>query len=623
MLVGPGERIAVDGTIRAGRSTVDQSALTGESLPIDRGPGDPVFTGTINQFGAIEVAAEKVGDETTFGQVLRLVAQARRKRAKLEKTADRLAPILPARGGAGGDRHAGRRLPAGLARRLVADGGRAGRRLPVRAGAGDPGRDARQHGLAGAARRPDQGGHGTREPWPRATRLPSTRRARSPEAGRRSPAWCPSPVMTKGRLIALAAAAESSSRHPLAAAVVEEARRRSLTIPSAAEAVMLPAPASRRGWTSPAERPRSCWSATAGCWPSGASSPMPRSRSCWAAATRRGETALLVAVDGAIAGVIGVHDPVRPEAHDVIHDLRHLKVREVAVLTGDREPAARAAAKKIHADTVAAELLPADKARWIEDRQGAGRKVAMVGDGINDAPALARGRRRHRDRRRRGRPGRGGRRDHPAGRPAPRPAGPGRAVAQHRGDHPAEHHRLRLRLQRRGDAVGDVRHARADRGGDAPPGRLAAGPAQLDAASGPRRAGPSWPPMRAVRRLGERIHRARRPGRPGVGLVVDLGPSPGRGDRGVRRRCVGLRHQRLDGDRAGRGRAAPSFRSVRGPARAGLHLALAVPDRAGDGRRARSGARAADRLPPRRARRAWTDESWSSATAGPRRPDRG
>src|SRR5262249_6125941 len=91
VVIRPGERVPVDGTILAGRSTVDQSPLTGESLPIDRGPGDPVFTGTINQFGAIEVAAEKVGDETTFGQVLRLVAQARRRKAKLEKMADRLA----------------------------------------------------------------------------------------------------------------------------------------------------------------------------------------------------------------------------------------------------------------------------------------------------------------------------------------------------------------------------------------------------------------------------------------------------------------------------------------------------------------------------------------------------
>ena len=91
VIVRPGERMPVDGPVTAGRSTVDQSALTGESLPIDKGPGDPVYTGTLNQFGVIEVDAEKVGDETTFGQVIRLVAQAQRARRKLEKAADRLA----------------------------------------------------------------------------------------------------------------------------------------------------------------------------------------------------------------------------------------------------------------------------------------------------------------------------------------------------------------------------------------------------------------------------------------------------------------------------------------------------------------------------------------------------
>ena len=150
--------------IVVGRSTVDQSALTGESLPIDKGPGDPVFTGTINQFGAIEVNAEKVGDETTFGQVLRLVAQARRRKAQARE--DRRPPgaVLPPGGRAGRRGDLAHRLSRRLARRLVADGGRAGRRLPVRAGARDTGRDARQHGLAGASRRADQGRLGARGP---------------------------------------------------------------------------------------------------------------------------------------------------------------------------------------------------------------------------------------------------------------------------------------------------------------------------------------------------------------------------------------------------------------------------------------------------------------------------
>src|SRR4051794_10720558 len=97
VIVRPGERVPVDGPVESGRSTVDQSALTGESFPVDKGPADPVFTGTLNQFGVIEVRAERVGRDTTFGQVVRMVSQARRKKADVERLADRLARyFLPA-----------------------------------------------------------------------------------------------------------------------------------------------------------------------------------------------------------------------------------------------------------------------------------------------------------------------------------------------------------------------------------------------------------------------------------------------------------------------------------------------------------------------------------------------
>src|SRR6185437_4261216 len=100
-----------------------------------------------------------------------------------------------------------------------------------------------------------------------------------------------------------------------------------------------------------------------------------------------GQTALLVAVDGAIVGAIGARDRVRREAHDVIHDLKHLGLRDLTILTGDRPAPARAVARKVHLKAVEAELTPADKAEWVQRRKAEGRTVAMVGDGINDAPA--------------------------------------------------------------------------------------------------------------------------------------------------------------------------------------------------------------------------------------------
>src|SRR5262249_23026025 len=102
-----------------------------------------------------------------------------------------------------------------------------------------------------------------------------------------------------------------------------------------------------------------------------------------------GQTSLLVVVDGRIAGAIGARDRVRPEAHDIIHDLKHLGLKDLTILTGDRPAAARRVAKKVHIKAVEAELTPADKAGWVRRRRDDGRVVAMIGDGINDAPALA------------------------------------------------------------------------------------------------------------------------------------------------------------------------------------------------------------------------------------------
>jgi Cu+-exporting ATPase len=388
VVVLPGERIPVDGTVLAGRSTVDQSALTGESLPIDKGPGEAVFTGTINQFGSIEVAAEKVGGETTLGQVLRLVAQARRRKAHLEKVADRLAryflPVVQLAAGAtlllgylAGWPDVWSRTVAVL---VVA--------CPCGLVLATPA--AMLASMAWLAR------HGV---------LIKGGSALESLAACDTFAFDKTGTLTRGTpqftslialgghdeqdVVRLAASAEAGSRHPLAAIVVAEARRRGIGPVEARDVTLMPGAGVRAHCLAADGVSHSVLVGNRRLLAEQGISPDPAAEAILAQLDAGAQTALIVAIDGEVAGVIGVQDAIRPEAHDVIHDLRHLKVKEIAVLTGDREPAARAVAKRIHADTVAAELLPADKARWIEQRRAAGRRVAMVGDGINDAPALA------------------------------------------------------------------------------------------------------------------------------------------------------------------------------------------------------------------------------------------
>ena len=389
VIVAEGERIAVDGAVVEGRSSVDQSALTGEALPVDKGPGEPVYSGTLNQFGRLEVRAERVGHETTLGQVLKLVADARKKKAPLERTADKYAryflPVVEV--------VAGLTVAAGyilgwpdvwhraVAVLVVA--------CPCALILATPATVLAA--MAWLAR------HGVLIKGGVALeRLASCDTFAFDKTG----------TLTLGRpelatirafagrsesdVLRLAATAEAGSRHPLAAVVHRAASDRGITPDPATEATALPGAGVSARWLDTDESPHAILVGNRRLLEEHGVPVDVEAAEALAGVDARGETPLIVALDNRIIGLISARDAVRPVAHDVVHDLKHLKITEVAILTGDRASAAKAVAKQVHIKTVEAELLPADKAKWVEERQAAGRRVAMVGDGINDAPALAR-----------------------------------------------------------------------------------------------------------------------------------------------------------------------------------------------------------------------------------------
>ncbi len=396
LVVRPGERIAADGTVVAGRSAVDQAVLTGEGLPVDKGEGDPVFTGTVNQFGRLEVRAEKVGTETTLGQVIRLLAEAQRNKSPLERTADRYARMF---------------LPAVLAASTVVFLGTNAARLL----------GWYRTGLAPAIDlMPTLAVLVVACPCALILATPAAVLAATARLARRGVlikggaalerlarvdtiAFDKTGTLTEGRpevgdvlafggasvehVLWLAASAEGGSEHPLARLLVAEARSRGLTLAGSDDFQAQPG---------------------AGVWATIRDGDglrvlvgnlrlvreqglevTPEVESALHGLDDSGQTALLVAEGGRIVGAVGARDRVRAEAHDVVHDLKHLGLKDLTILTGDRPAPARSVAKKVHVKQVEAELTPAGKAEWVARRRDEGRVVAMIGDGINDAPALA------------------------------------------------------------------------------------------------------------------------------------------------------------------------------------------------------------------------------------------
>ena len=410
VVVRPGERISVDGLVVRGRSAVDQAVLTGESMPVDKGEGDPVYTGTVNQFGRLEIRADKLGNETSLGQVIRLLADAQRHRSPLERTADRYARIfLPAVLSVAAIVFVGTNGPA-LWRWVTAGAAPAIDVLPALAVLvvacpcalvlATPAAV-----LAATARLAQRGvlvkGGAAIEGLARVNTIAfdktGTLTEGTPELGDcvTLSAIGADVSESQNEVIRLAAAAEQPSEHPLARLLVAEAGRRGLAVPELDDFQAQPGAGvlARLRLAGPDDDQARQTTLLVGnlrlLREHGVTVDGELERAI-EALDQSGQTALILVRDGQVLGVIGARDRVRRAAHDVIHDLKHLGLTDLAILTGDRAAPARAVAKKVHIKQVEFELSPAGKAEWIEQRRHDGRVVAMVGDGINDAPALAR-----------------------------------------------------------------------------------------------------------------------------------------------------------------------------------------------------------------------------------------
>ena len=384
-VVRPGERIATDGIVEEGRSAVDASVLTGESVPVEVGPGDEVSGATVNAGGRLVVRAARVGSETALAQIARLVTEAQSGKAEVQRLADRVSavfvPIVIALSVAtlgfwlGADVGTAYAVTAAVAVLIVACPCALGLATPTALLVGS-GRGA-QLGLL--IRGPEI--------------LESTRRVDTivldktgtVTTGAMSVAAVhPASGLDTDDVLRAVGGLEDASEHPIARAIAEHARERvgALATPEGfASSEGLGVEGIVAGSYVVAGRP-------AMLADRGISVPDPLT-AIVTESQRDGRTAVLAGWDGEARAVIVVADTLKPTSADAVAGLRDLGLRPI-LLTGDNRATAEAVAAEVGIDEVIAEVLPAGKADVIARLQAEGRTVAMVGDGVNDAPALAR-----------------------------------------------------------------------------------------------------------------------------------------------------------------------------------------------------------------------------------------
>ena len=383
--VRPGEKLPVDGSVLEGRSAVDESMVTGESLPVEKNPGDKVIGGTLNGSGSLIIQAEKVGAETLLSQIAQMVAEAQRSRAPIQRLADTVSSwFVPAVIAIailaflawllfGPQPAFAFALIAAVSVLIIACPCALGLATPMSIMVG-VGRGAQAGVLIKSAEALEQ--------LEKVDTLVVDKTGTLTEGKPRVTAILPRPGFDEDAVIRFAASLERSSEHPLAAAIIAEAQARGASLTEAtdfrAETGMgvvgrIDGRRVALGNVKLLETLRVATASVAG--------DADRLRS-------EGATVMFLAVDDAIAGLIAVADPVKASTPPTLEALRAAGLR-IVMLTGDHRATAMAVARRLGIDEVEAEVLPQDKGAAVRKLRQQGRVVAMAGDGVNDAPALA------------------------------------------------------------------------------------------------------------------------------------------------------------------------------------------------------------------------------------------
>ncbi len=387
VVVRPGEKVPVDGVVLAGRSAVDQAMLTGESIPVEKGPGDEVIGATINKVGAFRFRATKVGRDTALAQIVRLVEEAQGSKAPIQRLADvvtgRFVPAVIGLAAltflvwmvAGPEPRLNHALLNFVAVLIIA--------CPCALGLATP-----TAIMVGTGKGAENG-----VLFRSAEALETLHKVRAIVLDKTGTLTAGKPVVTDivaadgldgPDLLRLAAAAERGSEHPLGEALVERAKELRLDLADARDFAAIPGRGieARVGGTAVLLGNRQLLAERA--------VPLDGLEERAAALGAAGKTPMYLAADGRAAGLIGVADTLKPNSKDAVAALRRLGL-EVYLLTGDNARTARAVAAEVGIDEahVLADVLPEQKADQVKALQARGLRVAMVGDGINDAPALA------------------------------------------------------------------------------------------------------------------------------------------------------------------------------------------------------------------------------------------